>query len=118
LLSTLHARLRVQRAPGIPHALCFRGGVFLHNSGASRREGADAYLKVVGCLKMEVGMRAKRSPGSPREPHSSCPDLIRASINPRNKVFRKRWITGSSPVMTISIDRTTAGREALPGDAA
>jgi hypothetical protein len=29
----------------------------------------------------------------------SCPDLIRASINLRD-VFRRRWITGSSPVMT------------------
>src|SRR6202790_948785 len=32
----------------------------------------------------------------------SCPDLIRASINHRKRVFRSRWITGSSPVMTIS----------------
>jgi hypothetical protein len=29
--------------------------------------------------------------------------LIRASINLRQKFFRRRWITGSSPVMTISI---------------
>jgi len=33
-----HARLRVQRAPGIPCALCFLGERFLQNSGASRRE--------------------------------------------------------------------------------
>jgi hypothetical protein len=33
--------------------------------------------------------------------HSSCPDLIRASIHLRKKLLR-RWITGSSPVMTIS----------------
>jgi hypothetical protein len=30
----LHARLRVHRAPGIPHALYFRGEGLLHNSGA------------------------------------------------------------------------------------
>jgi hypothetical protein len=34
----------VQRAPGIPRALCFQGEEFLQNSGASRREKADAYL--------------------------------------------------------------------------
>src|SRR5438477_1336514 len=33
---------------------------------------------------------------------SSCPDLIRASINLRNKLFQSRWITASSsPVMTV-----------------
>jgi hypothetical protein len=30
------------------------------------------------------------------------PDLIRASINFRNRLFQRGWITGSSPVMTIS----------------
>jgi hypothetical protein len=45
----LHARLRVQRAPGIPrspwgsaHALFGRKN--MHNSGASRREKAEVYL--------------------------------------------------------------------------
>jgi hypothetical protein len=33
-----HARLRVQLAPGVPHALCFRGEGFMLNSDASRRE--------------------------------------------------------------------------------
>src|ERR1700730_1995967 len=37
----LHARLRVHRAPGIPHALDFRGEGSLHNSGKSRREIAE-----------------------------------------------------------------------------
>src|ERR1700730_8080328 len=50
----------------------------------------------------EVVVCAKRLLASPHETHPSCPDLIRASINLRNKFFR-RWITGSSPVMTISI---------------
>jgi hypothetical protein len=45
----LHARLRVRRAPGIPHALW--GGWFMHNSGASRREIAESYLGLFGCLK-------------------------------------------------------------------
>jgi hypothetical protein len=41
LLPILHARLWVQRAPGIPHALYFRGEGFMHNSGASRRGDAE-----------------------------------------------------------------------------
>jgi hypothetical protein len=35
-----HARLRVRLAPGIPHALCFRGEEFSHHSDATRRENA------------------------------------------------------------------------------
>jgi len=46
----LHTRLRVRRAPGIPHALVFRGEWFMHGSGASRRGIADTYLKLA-CLK-------------------------------------------------------------------
>jgi hypothetical protein len=41
----LHTGLRVQRAPGIPHALFFLGKRFLHNSGASRRGIADVHLQ-------------------------------------------------------------------------
>jgi hypothetical protein len=56
---------------------------------------------IVWLLKVEVGVCVKRTSTSPRKTHSSCPDLIRASINLRKK---KRMITGSSsPVMTISI---------------
>src|SRR3984957_6422369 len=36
--------LRVHRAPGIPHALCFQGGDLLQTSGASRRENAEVCL--------------------------------------------------------------------------
>jgi hypothetical protein len=42
-----HARLRVQRAPGIPHALTFQGERFMHNSGASRRGIAESYPSTV-----------------------------------------------------------------------
>ena len=35
----LHARPRVQRAPGLPCALCFSGGATKHNSGALRVAG-------------------------------------------------------------------------------
>jgi hypothetical protein len=33
----------VHWAPGIPHALVFQGGRFMHDSGASRREIAMLY---------------------------------------------------------------------------
>jgi hypothetical protein len=39
-------------APGIPHALQ-SGGWFVQNSGASRREIADAHPKSFGCLTIE-----------------------------------------------------------------
>jgi hypothetical protein len=41
----MHTRLRVQRAPGIPHALVW-GERFKHNSGASRREIVKSYLEL------------------------------------------------------------------------
>src|SRR5216683_895745 len=50
----------------------------------------------------EVGVCAKRYLASRHKTHPSCPDLIRASINLRKKFLRRRWITGSSPVTTIS----------------
>ena len=49
-----------------------------------------------GSLRIEV----MRSSTARRETHSSCPDLIRASINLHNKFFRRRWITGSSSAKT------------------
>ena len=56
----LHARLRVQRAPGIPHALHFRAKNSGNNSDASRRGMADVYLVVIasqrgGALRRPVG---------------------------------------------------------------
>jgi hypothetical protein len=44
LLPIAHTRLRVHRAPGIPHALWFQGVKFMQTSGASRREIAGVYL--------------------------------------------------------------------------
>jgi hypothetical protein len=41
----LHARLRVHRAPGIPHALW--GGRYKYNSGAMRRGNAELSLNVI-----------------------------------------------------------------------
>src|SRR6476646_9078125 len=44
LLCTLHTRPRVQRAPGLPCALCCQGGTdYKQTSGASRREIANAH---------------------------------------------------------------------------
>ena len=54
LLPIAHTRLRVHRAPGIPHALCFQGGSYWQTSDALRRENADV------CLH-SPSLRAKRS---------------------------------------------------------
>src|ERR1700733_1273443 len=44
LLPIAHTRLRVHRAPGIPHALYFQGGCFWQTSDALRREIAESHL--------------------------------------------------------------------------
>src|ERR1700757_3129655 len=44
LLPIAHTRLRVHRAPGIPHALCFQGGRYWQTSDALRREIARVCL--------------------------------------------------------------------------
>src|SRR6478736_9109882 len=45
---TLHTRPRVQRAPGLPCALCLEGhGNHWQNSGASRRENVAAHSVVI-----------------------------------------------------------------------
>jgi hypothetical protein len=62
-----HARLRVHWAPGIPHALCFLGRTVLCATRANRAAGMRE------CVR-----------------RSSCPDLIRASINLRNKLSSKK----------------------------
>src|SRR5580692_9757241 len=54
LLPIAHTRLRVHRAPGIPHALCFQGGDLLQTSDALRREIAKLFLH-------SPSLRAKRS---------------------------------------------------------
>ena len=47
-MHTLHTRPRVQRAPGIPCTLRFRGGdKFMQTSGAMRCENAKRYLVVI-----------------------------------------------------------------------
>src|ERR1700677_4429652 len=53
LCTFLHARPRVQRAPGLPCALCFRGGNFWHSPGELRRGNAKVCLRFLGCLKFE-----------------------------------------------------------------
>src|ERR1700737_804896 len=45
--ASLHTRPRVQRAPGIPCSLYYRGTAFVQTSGASRREIADTYSVVI-----------------------------------------------------------------------
>src|SRR6266851_5706382 len=52
----------------------------------------------------------RRTRHDKHRPCQTAVDLIRASINLRYKFFR-RWITGSSPVMTISIGTVIARSE-------
>ena len=47
MLSTLHARPRVQRAPGFPCALCFRGEGFCTTRTRERRGKAEACFTVI-----------------------------------------------------------------------
>jgi len=56
LYYTLRTRLRVQRAPGIPHALRFVRGGCMHGSGASRREIAKLCRKTMRLFEIEVGV--------------------------------------------------------------
>src|ERR1700761_5170465 len=51
LLPIAHTRLRVHRASGIPHALCFRGGCFWQTSGVSGREIAKLCFLMTQLLK-------------------------------------------------------------------
>jgi hypothetical protein len=62
------------------------------------------YLELSCCLKIvKVGVCVKLIRlASPHKTHPSCPDLIRASITVTT-FFEGRWITGSSPVTTISV---------------
>ena len=63
-------------------------------------------------LWRDTNFRITRAPLAPREcgrvsriemskqTYSSCPDLIRASIELRKGVFEEGWMAGSSPAMT------------------
>src|SRR5713226_3370352 len=54
----VHTRPRVQRAPGIPHAL--KGGeTTMHNSGTSRREIAKPYLMCTNAPHSQPSSPAK-----------------------------------------------------------
>src|ERR1700736_6035267 len=51
LLCSLHTRPRVQRAPGLPCALCFRGG---RNSSKPRAQRVARMRRCVSSLKIET----------------------------------------------------------------
>src|SRR6266478_700656 len=63
-----HARLRVQRAPGIPCALCLsRRERFLQNSGESRRGIAESYLNNLRHCEERLVRRSSTSEGGSDE---------------------------------------------------
>ena len=65
----------MQRAPGIPHALCFLGREIHQRLGRIAPRGANARLELFWVFENS---------------DPSCPDLIRASINLRSKPFSKK----------------------------
>ncbi len=88
-----------------------RGRKIYQRLGRSAPRGRERVSGVVLLFEdFEIGVCAKRYLTSRHKTHPSCPDLIRASINLRGNFFRRRWITGSSPVMTISIGMTVTAR--------
>jgi hypothetical protein len=71
----------------------------------------DTHKVSQGLFEIDVGMP---------HPHSSCPDLIRASIDLREMLFRRRWIAGSGPAMTrgaATEPRAKLGASGYPGRA-
>jgi hypothetical protein len=128
----LHTRLRVHWTPGIPHALCWAEG-FCKTRARMRRGKAESYFNVIACDKREAFAQGSESDEAI---HSSfvarwiaslalamtvsqplLPGLTRQSIYPC-KTFQRRWITGSSPVMTVSTIRhhpKAADSPAAPG---
>src|SRR5712664_4125270 len=84
----LHTGPRVQRASGIPRALCFQGAKRL---GKPR---ADRAARTRNCVALRKGSI----------PRPSCPGLTRASTSLAQR-RPKTWMAGSSPAMTKFNDR-------------
>jgi hypothetical protein len=85
-LPTSHTRLRVHWAPGIPHALFLLGGMFKHNSGASRR--GNAKLCSMSSTAPHTSSRHPRHRVSP-----SASPMTGSSGNP---VFQRRMMESRS----------------------
>jgi hypothetical protein len=77
----------------------------MHNSGELRRGNAKLRLRKIRLFEIEVGVCAELA----RQDGLVMPGLDPGIHHLRNYVFRMRWITGSSPVMTISIGMTALG---------
>src|ERR1700724_408871 len=88
------------------------GEKFVHTSGALRREIAKAYLALIA-RSDEFGVRSRRS--LPPRNALVMPGLDPGIHHLRNESFEEGGITGSSPVMTISLDTTAVwGAAPLP----
>jgi hypothetical protein len=66
----------------------------MHHSGDQRRGNAKLCLECLGCLKIEVAVREAISQNALVMPG------LDPGIHQSSQEFSKRWITGSSPVMT------------------
>jgi redox-sensitive bicupin YhaK (pirin superfamily) len=75
VLFTLHARLRVRRAPGIPHALTFEGGQIINQLGRVAPRERVSLTPRSGCAKLPVLLPEPRCRPTNREkPMSWLPD--------------------------------------------
>src|SRR5258707_1170569 len=91
----MHTRLRVQRAPGIPHALYWAKDK-CNDSGAARRGVADSYLKL-----------ARR--------HCERSEAIHSFFARRDRLLRCARNDGSTTRGLLKMEsRTCTGGGALP----
>src|SRR4051812_6134714 len=74
-------------------------GLFQPHGGYRRRDGEAAVISLVPRTQHFAKRRAAK-PGPQQNNSSSCAGLTRASIL-FARVFRKGWIAGSSPAMTL-----------------
>ena len=100
VLSTLHRGLRVQRAPGIPHAL-HGGERFINDSGASRRGVVNARLYLAPLLRGAQRPRRRHSgwsAGPDRESRDSGfdaphrPGMTESGFASRSSFAPTRWL--------------------------
>src|SRR3984893_6153234 len=99
-----------QGRPAFPTPSDWRGRQVYSKTRAKRAaRSRRCVCKRSGCLKMNLGSVRHAGLRSRRKAHPSCPDLIRPSINLRDKFFQRGWITGSKPGDDGLIGMTASG---------
>ena len=96
----------MHRAPGIPHALCFQGGKFIHDSGAraagSRRHVMNASLRANRSRECAPDDRLREAIYSHAK---GLEKFVKPGLVPGIHVLteRKTWMAESSPAMTTNL---------------